>query len=53
MGFDETLTVNGEILARFDTGGVEFCRFLKVDSEPESRIEELMQRHVVNWDKVR
>lgn len=44
---------HGEVLARYGSDGAEFCRLLKADPEPESRIEELVQRHVVNLDKVR
>lgn len=56
LDLDQTIWLglgHGEIQGRYGQGGEEFCRFLKVDSEPESRLEELMKRHVVNQDKVR
>ena len=56
VGLDQTIwiaTGYGEIQGRWGENGSEMMRLLRVDSESESQIDQLMKRHVVNLDKIK
>lgn len=56
LDLDQTIwlaTGHGEIQGRWGENGGEMMRLLRADAEPESRIDELMKRHVRNLDKIK
>jgi hypothetical protein len=56
VGIDQTIWLapgHGELKGCYGEAGEEFFRLLHVESEPESKIETLMKRHVRNLDKIK